>query len=89
MGKSNADTIHSILSKFKPEPYIHKIKCGFDSHFDGSSILKCEFTIDKKKLGNRPVNNEKLLSHSKTLANKIKRETNLPIKHTQTTVKYL
>lgn len=89
MAKTKGEIVQGILNKFRPELYIKKIKCGFDSHFDGSVILKCEFTIDKKILGDRPPSNEKLTQHSKTLANKIKRETNLPIKHTQTTVKYL
>jgi hypothetical protein len=89
MGKSNSDTIHKILTKFKPEPYIKKIRCGFDTHYDGTMILKCDFTIEKQKLGDRTVNNERLVAHSKELANKIKRETKLPIKHTQTSITYL
>lgn len=89
MGKSKADIVQQILNKFRPEPYIKKIRCGFDSHFDGTIILKCDFTIDRQKLGDRTVNNERLVAHSKELANKIKRETKLPIKHTQTSITYL
>jgi hypothetical protein len=89
MSKSKAEIIQTILNNFKPEPYIKKIRCGMDANLDGTIVLRVEFSIERSKLGDREVNKPRLLAHTKELANRIRRETKLPISATQTTVKYV
>lgn len=85
--KNNASIIQSILSSIKPEPYIKKIKCAFDSHMNGGLIAKVQFEIDRTKLGDRQPNKDRLSYHATQIANRIKRETKLPIKHIQVSTK--
>lgn len=87
MPRTKSQIVQSVLNSFRPEPFIKKIKCGFDAHTDGSIILRVQFEIDDSKLGNRPPNKEKLSFHAKELANKIKREAKMPIKHIQISTK--
>lgn len=86
MPKTKSEIVQSVLNSFRPEPYIKKIKCGFDSNLDKTLILKVQFELDSSKLENRKPNKEKMFFHAKELANRIKRETKLPIKHIQVTV---
>jgi len=85
--KNNSSIIHSILSSTKPEPFIKRIKCAFKSHMDGSLIAKIEFEIDGNKLGDKQPNKERLHHHATQIANRIKRETKMPIKHIQVSTK--
>lgn len=89
MGKTRSQIVQSILNSYRPVQYIKKIKCGFGSHGDGSAILKVHFDIDKEKIEGEEVTKERLLHFAKELANKIKRETKMPIKYTQSTVSYV
>ena len=86
-GKNYTSIIQSILSSIKPEPYIKKIKCAFDSHMNGGLIAKVQFEIDRTKLGDRQPNKDRLSYHATQIANRIKRETKLPIKHIQVSTK--
>ena len=86
MAKTKAEIVQSVLNSFRPEPFVKKIKCGFDSNLDGSIILKVQFEIDITKLKDRKPNKEKMFAHARELANRIKRETKMPIKQIQVSV---
>lgn len=89
MSDNKRDIIQKIVSEFRPELYIKRIKCGLVPHQDGKTILKVEFTIDKQKLGKISLENEKVLSWSRELAHKIRNIAKLPIGYTETKVNFI
>ena len=89
MAKTKAQIIQSIVNNFKPEPYVKNIKCGFIPHDNEKLIISIEYTIDRNKLGESPLNKKKVLEWTKELANQIRNTVKLPIGYSETKVKYI
>ena len=89
MEKTKLEIVKSVLSGFRPEPYVKRIKVGFRTHDDGKTILIVQFDIDREKLDGRNLNKENVMSWTTEIATKIRNFGKIPIGYTETQVKYI
>jgi hypothetical protein len=89
MSKTKGEIIQSIVSQFRPELYVKRVKVGLTPHEDGKTILVVEYSIEKEKMGEESLDKSKVLGWTRDLAQKIRNTGKIPIGYTQTQVKII